>query len=694
MSRPAQSQDILLMFDRPQEPIFMPKGDNSDVAFDVPPALLDNRVNADAGLVNRLGAGDADVHVQVKPIALPDLTIPQSLSREQNFSLFIPLHRNAAGRLIDIFMGMRNIDDLVSVCAACRDRVNSYLFNYALSVALLHRPDTRNLQIPPLFESFPDKFVDGSIFNKARQESEIFLSGSRQPLEIPIDYTASDLDIEHRLAYFREDLGINLHHWHWHLVYPFTGPRNLVNKDRRGELFYYMHQQIIARYNFERLSNKLARVTRFLNWREPMPEGYFSKLDSLVSSRVWPPRHSNAVIRDVNREVDQLKVDIADVERWRDRFYDAIHQGTVLMPNGNRELLTEEKGIDVLGNLMEASILSVNMNVYGDLHNMGHVLISLCHDPDGSHLETFSVIGDPATAMRDPMFYRLHSFVDDIFQEHKSTLPRYDVNKLGYSGITIRSVDIESPGAPKNELNTFWKKDDVDLSRGIDFTPRGNAFARFTHLQHTDFIYKIQAENSTNSPKVGTVRIFLAPKFDERGVNFLFRDQRLLFIELDKFTVTLKPKSNLIQRKSTDSSLTIPFERTFRDLQSNRPTGGVTLEEFNFCGCGWPQHMLIPKGTPEGMPCELFVMISNNDDDKINQNIEGACADAASFCGIRDKLYPDKRSMGYPFDRMPRDGVNTLTDFLTPNMFVRDVSIKFTNRTVGVQGRDEPNRLS
>jgi cellulose synthase/poly-beta-1,6-N-acetylglucosamine synthase-like glycosyltransferase len=28
------------------------------------------------------------------------------------------------------------------------------------------------------------------------------------------------------------------------------------------------------------------------------------------------------------------------------------------------------------------------------------------------------------------MFYRLHAFVDDIFQEHKSTLPRYDVNKV------------------------------------------------------------------------------------------------------------------------------------------------------------------------------------------------------------------------------------------------------------------------
>lgn len=48
-----------------------------------------------------------------------------------------------------------------------------------------------------------------------------------------------------RLWYFREDLGINLHHWHWHLVYPFeASDRNIVAKDRRGELFYYMHQQV------------------------------------------------------------------------------------------------------------------------------------------------------------------------------------------------------------------------------------------------------------------------------------------------------------------------------------------------------------------------------------------------------------------------------------------------------------------
>lgn len=69
------------------------------------------------------------------------------------------------------------------------------------------------------------------------------------PITIPQNYTASEVEPEQRVAYFREDIGINLHHWHWHLVYPFDArDRSIVNKDRRGELFYYMHQQIVARF--------------------------------------------------------------------------------------------------------------------------------------------------------------------------------------------------------------------------------------------------------------------------------------------------------------------------------------------------------------------------------------------------------------------------------------------------------------
>lgn len=60
------------------------------------------------------------------------------------------------------------------------------------------------------------------------------------------------------------------------------------------------------RYNFERFSNNLSRVKRFINWREPIQEGYFPKLDSLVSSRVWPPRPANAVLKVYQQLTDCL----------------------------------------------------------------------------------------------------------------------------------------------------------------------------------------------------------------------------------------------------------------------------------------------------------------------------------------------------------------------------------------------------
>jgi hypothetical protein len=47
-------------------------------------------------------------------------------------------------------------------------------------------------------------------------------------------------------------------------------------------------------------------------------------------------------------------------------------------------------------------------------------------------------------------------------------------------------------------------------------------------------------ENSSNGARMGTVRIFLAPKFDERGQPFQLIDQKNLFVELDRFVVTSK----------------------------------------------------------------------------------------------------------------------------------------------------------
>lgn len=200
--------------------------------------------------------------------------------------------------------------------------------------------------------------------------------------------------------------------------------------------------------------------------------------------------------------------------------------------------LDERNGIDILGNIIESSSLSANPKLYGDLHNMGHLFISFSHDPDHRHSESFGVLGDTSTAMRDPVFYRWHGYIDDLFQEHKKRLPAYTTQALDYPGIRITGVTVQSNSGPSNTFQTFWQQSDVNVSPGMNFGPSGKSYMRFTHLQHENFTYSINITNNTGQQTTGTCRIFIAPINDEHGIPFLFRDQRLMMIELDKFTIT------------------------------------------------------------------------------------------------------------------------------------------------------------
>lgn len=58
------------------------------------------------------------------------------------------------------------------------------------------------------------------------------------------------------------------------------------------------------------------------------------------------------------------------------------------------------------------------------------------------------------------------------------------------------------------------------------------------------------------------------------------------------------------------------------------------------------------------------------------------CNDAHSFCGIRGGKYPDKRKMGYPFDRVI--SAETLQDFADnyTNMLTDEVNILFDPKKV------------
>ncbi|XP_055605244.1 phenoloxidase 8-like [Uranotaenia lowii] len=672
------------LFQRPGEPLFVTKS-SGKVYYDLPENTLRERYRPiGQALAERFGA-DAPIRVPVKDVGKPDISFALEIPRRGPFTLFGKAHREIAGKLVEMFMDQPDVDDMLGLAAYCRSRLNPDLFQYALSVAVQHRKDTRKVAIPSALQTFPEKFADPVVMTKLMEEGRAVDPGNRMAVEIPMNYTASNSEPEQAVAYFREDIGLNLHHWHWHLVYPAFGPISVVNKDRRGELFYYMHTQMMGHYNLHRFSNGLARVEPLSNLRSLITPAYYPKMIQSFTGRSIPSRYPNMALSDVSR--DGLMVRISDVENDIKAVTSAIDAGSITNTVGTRINLDNKKGIDYVGNMVESSTITPNPD-YGDFHNLGHVLLAAIHDPRATYLESFGIMGDTTTACRDPIFFRWHTFVDDVFRRHKNRLVPYTASELSYSNIQVAKVVAKvqssptSQSAADNTLLTFWQRSQVDLGTGLDFGPSGNVFATFTHLQNAPFVFQIQVLNGESSPRLGTVRIYLLPTVNEKGIALSFEDQRRFSLELDTFKVSLNPGVNNITRKSLDSSVTIPYERSFRNISQSNQSG---RDDFRFCNCGWPAHLLIPKGSTSGIGYTLCVMVSDYTKDVVIDFDETqGCNDSHSFCGLRGKKYPDAQAMGYPFDRKFGTDVQSVADLVNKysNIASTPVVIRFTNTVI------------
>lgn len=100
----AKKENLLLLFDRPQEPVFVEKGPKRAV-FDVPSAFLTDRFK-DIGVdIQNKFSETAGERIPVRDdFPVPDLKLPLTLGRHEQFSLFIPRHRELAAKLIEAFM--------------------------------------------------------------------------------------------------------------------------------------------------------------------------------------------------------------------------------------------------------------------------------------------------------------------------------------------------------------------------------------------------------------------------------------------------------------------------------------------------------------------------------------------------------------------------------------------------------------
>jgi hypothetical protein len=513
------------------------------------------------------------------------------------------------------------------------------------------------------------------------------------------------------LDYWREDPLANEHHQHWHEVYPYTGlpprdfgawlaersqdelvailnalqpdprwadfvrsrtpaqlaelfgrvvqvdgvrdlPRELYRllfhlNDRQGELFFYMHQQMLARYDAELLSAGLQRVEPFgpAAWGKPISAGQ-DPTDVEGFSRREPDQTLH------KQDADRLRAMAKAIEQARSDGLRTDGGGTVAIDRAN------------LGEAVEATVWQLHEldgASYPGLHNSGHVAISrLSKPPDPG------VMISTVTAIRDQAFWQWHKFIDDVNAGWQDDLEPYDfadapnvLLRNGLEGdaaapwsspdiILCRTSDLPDGQDPQQVGEELFGGENWADSSGagtlapIDELVTTLATVNFggraiRYLTHEPFSYFIRIENRAADQLDVTVRIFLVPADEAHD--------RRAWMEIDKFLLSLPGGAKVVAyRPDTESSIVKrPAETSPVDAQP----GGGDPDENSYCDCGWPYTLLLPAGTAAGMTFRLAVLCT---DAKLDGVTAPEHCGSMSYCGAVDR-YPDARDMGYPFCR-------------------------------------------
>ncbi|XP_076048338.1 hemocyanin B chain-like [Oratosquilla oratoria] len=561
------------------------------------------------------------------------------LEQKHWFSLFNPRHREEALMLIHALLESEDFEHFKNTAAYFRERMNEGEFVYALYVAVTHSSLTKEVVLPPLYEVTPHMFTNTEVIQKAYTAKM-----TQTPTKLAMEFTGSKKNPEQRVAYFGEDIGMNSHHVHWHMDFPFWWDGHKI--DRKGELFFWVHHQLTARFDAERLSNYLPVVDE-LYWNRPIKEG-FAPHTTYRYGGEFPSRPDNKAF-----EAVEGVVRIRDVKEMESRIRDAISHGYFTSKDGTPIYIDNERGIDILGDVIESSVYSPNPGYYGALHNYAHILLGRQADPKGKFNMPPGVMEHFETATRDPSFFRLHKYMDNIFKLHKDKLKPYTADDIGYANAHITEVEIDG------DLKTYFEDFEIDLTNALDDTEEIDDVAISTfvkRLNHEPFTYKIGVDS--DHEETATVRIYLCPKHDYNGIELHLDDYRWGCVEMDKFWTHLNEGHQTIERKASESSVTIPDRVPFHDLikeADDAVAAGQDLVHSDVRACGHPARMLLPKGKTEGMEFNLFVAITSGDDATHPDPASNEHGSTHGYCGSHGYVYPDKRPMGYPLDRKVPD---------------------------------------
>jgi len=273
--------------------------------------------------------------------------------------------------------------------------------------------------------------------------------------------------------------------------------------------------------------------------------------------------------------------------------------------------LYSENGFNTLGNLIQSNPDSPNTKYYGALQVYARHLLGYSYQPLDKYKVAPSALEHYETSLRDPAFYQLYKKIVLYFQKYKYSLPAYTEKDLYFNGVEVTNVEFD-------RLVTYFDYFYSDLSNAVFVTPEeyeNDKFqirARQYRLNHKPFTYKIHVKSDKDHESV--VRVFIGPKYDEYGRYINISENRVNFVQFDKFKYTLKSGENVIERNSHQNYFYQDDYTSYKELYQKvvaalAGDGEFTIgSESNFGG--FPKRFLLPKGTYGGFAYQFYVIVS------------------------------------------------------------------------------------
>lgn len=600
------------------------------------------------------------------------------------FSIMNEYHREQVIALFHVFYYAKDWDTFYKSMAWARFNVNEGMFTYALTVAVLHRPDMTGFTLPAPYEIYPFYFFNAEVIQEAQAYKMQGFDGMKKvegtyTVIIPANYTINyESYMDSKLSYFTEDIGLNAYYYYFHMDYPFwmDGAEFGLKKDRRGELYMYQHQQILARYYMERLSHGYGDIPE-LSFYEPIKTGYNPTL-RYYNGEYFAVRanYYNAYQIENGFEVNEYMV----MER---RIRDLIDAGFVVLADGTHVDLTKPESIDYIGTFLQGNPDTTFTRFYGYLEVFARLALrSFAHDGKRfvpGALEHFE------TSLRDPVFYQLYSRIMYNYYWATKHYDSYDREDIIFKGVKIESVEMD-------KLITYFDKFDSDITNAVDvelFTDDAESSdlymygrrghyegedivikARQWRLNHVPFKYAMNV-NSDRKQKA-LVKVFLGPKFNEFGAPIDINENRQNFFEIDYFMYDLETGKNTIERSCTDFTMFAQDRTTYFELYKTLMMATKSSDTYKFPldtaqkHNGFPWRLMLPRGNRAGMPFQFFFYVMPYDG---TAYASGWTPEFSSGVGSGSR-YMSTKPFGYPLDREI-----DLTEWYTPNMFYYDTMI-------------------